>query len=136
MAAELRALGLNVDCAPLIDVRVTGAHDIIGDRAFGETAAAVGARALAFLAGLESRGGLRGCGKHFPGHGDTETDSHLTLPVVRRDLPALRAVELGPFVDAVAGPAKRRDIQPIEGALMGLVSSTKRAFGEPDRKGA
>ncbi len=102
MAVELSALGINVNFAPVLDVDSNPHNPIIGDRAFADTPAAVSARALAFLRGLESHGGLRGCGKHFPGHGDTETDSHLTLPVVRRDLPALRAVELGPFVDAVA----------------------------------
>lgn len=101
MAVELAALGLNVNFAPVLDVNSNPQNPIIGDRAFGETAAAVSARALAFLRGLESHGGLRGCGKHFPGHGDTETDSHLTLPVVRRDEAALRAVELAPFADAV-----------------------------------
>ena len=101
MAEELAALGFNVNFAPVLDVNSNPHNPIIGDRAFGQTAAAVSARALAFLRGLESRGGLRGCGKHFPGHGDTETDSHLTLPVVRRDEAALRAVELAPFAEAV-----------------------------------
>jgi beta-N-acetylhexosaminidase len=101
MAAELAALGLNVNFAPVLDVNSNPQNPIIGDRAFGETAAAVSARALAFLRGLEAAGGLRGCGKHFPGHGDTATDSHLTLPVVPRDEATLRAVELVPFVEAV-----------------------------------
>lgn len=102
MAVELLALGINVNFAPVLDIDSNPHNPIIGDRAFGDTAAAVSARALAFLRGLESQGGLRGCGKHFPGHGDTETDSHLTLPVVRRSLESLRAVELAPFVDAIA----------------------------------
>lgn len=101
MAAELKALGLNVNFAPVLDVNSNPQNPIIGDRAFGDSAAAVSAQALAFLRGLEASGGLRGCGKHFPGHGDTETDSHLTLPVVRRGEESLRAVELPPFVDAI-----------------------------------
>ncbi len=101
MAQELLALGLNVNFAPVLDINSNPQNPIIGDRAFGETAAAVSARALSFLRGLESQPGLRGCGKHFPGPGDTATDSHLTLPIVHRDEATLRAVELSPFVAAV-----------------------------------
>ena len=102
MAWELAALGLNVSFAPVLDVHTNPTNPIIGDRAFGSSPQAAAERALAYLRGLESEPGLRGCGKHFPGHGDTETDSHLTLPVVRRDLATLQAVELAPFRDAIA----------------------------------
>lgn len=102
MAWELRALGLNVSFAPVLDVHTNPANPIIGDRAFGTAPDAAVERALAYLRGLESEPGLRGCGKHFPGHGDTETDSHLTLPVVRRDWPTLEAVELLPFRRAIS----------------------------------
>jgi beta-N-acetylhexosaminidase len=108
---ELLAIGLNVDFAPVLDVMTNPQNPIIGDRAFGTEPAAASERALAFLRGLESvrardregagAGGVRGCGKHFPGHGDTTTDSHLTLPVVPRDEATLRAVELAPFAAAV-----------------------------------
>lgn len=105
---ELLAIGLNVDFAPVLDVMTNPQNPIIGDRAFGTDPAAASDRALAFLRGLESAtvpgsatgGGLRGCGKHFPGHGDTTADSHLELPVVHRDEATLRAVELAPFAAA------------------------------------
>jgi beta-N-acetylhexosaminidase len=72
---------------------------VIGNRAFGTTPQAVATHALAFWRGLRAAG-LIGCGKHFPGHGDTRTDSHLDLPVVDHDLARFRAVELAPFAAA------------------------------------
>lgn len=102
MGWELAALGFNVSFAPVLDVHTNPANPIIGDRAFGTLPEAAASRALSYLRGLERNVGLRGCGKHFPGHGDTETDSHLTLPVVKRDLATLRQVELLPFERASA----------------------------------
>jgi beta-N-acetylhexosaminidase len=105
MARELSALGLNLNFAPVLDVRSNPQNPVIGDRAFGVTPEAVSERALAFLSGLECPGTdggvLRGCGKHFPGHGDTATDSHFALPVVTHPIERLRAVELLPFARAV-----------------------------------
>ena len=99
MGLEIAALGFNVDYAPVLDVHTNPANPIIGDRAFGTDARAAAAQALAFWRGLESAG-VRGCGKHFPGHGDTATDSHLELPRVDADEARLRAVELVPFAAA------------------------------------
>jgi beta-N-acetylhexosaminidase len=99
MALEVAALGFNVDYAPVLDVHTNPQNPIIGDRAFGNDARAAAAQALAFWRGLESAG-VRGCGKHFPGHGDTATDSHLELPRVDADEARLRAVELVPFAAA------------------------------------
>jgi beta-N-acetylhexosaminidase len=99
MGEELLALGFNVDWAPVLDVHSNPANPVIGDRAFSPDAAMVARHALEFWMGLESAG-VRGCGKHFPGHGDTATDSHLTLPVVERPLQQLRQVELAPFAEA------------------------------------
>ena len=101
MGLELSALGFNVSFAPVLDVHTNPDNPIIGDRAFGTDPSAAADRALHYLRGLESVAGLRGCGKHYPGHGDTETDSHLTLPVVRRDMQTLEAVELVPFQRAI-----------------------------------
>lgn len=103
MASELQALGFNLNFAPVMDVHTNPDNPIIGDRAFGSTAKAASERALAFLRGLEASGCLRGCGKHFPGHGDTQTDSHHALPVVPHDEARLRAVELAPFAEAIGG---------------------------------
>jgi beta-N-acetylhexosaminidase len=99
MGLEIAALGFNVDYAPVLDVHTNAANPIIGDRAFGTDARAATGQALAFWRGLESAG-VRGCGKHFPGHGDTATDSHLELPRVDADEARLRAVELAPFAAA------------------------------------
>jgi len=99
MGEELLSLGFNVDWAPVLDVHSNAENPVIGDRAFAREAALVARHALEYWAGLESAG-VRGCGKHFPGHGDTATDSHLTLPVVERPLEQLREVELAPFAEA------------------------------------
>src|SRR6185369_16814646 len=78
---------------------------VIGNRAFGIEPAAVASHALAFWAGLREAGVL-GCGKHFPGHGDTQVDSHHDLPLVPHDRDRLRSVELAPFVAAIAAGAE------------------------------
>jgi beta-N-acetylhexosaminidase len=101
LGAELAALGIGWDCAPVLDVHTNPANPVIGNRAFGTTPEAVATQALAFWRGLGAAG-LVGCGKHFPGHGDTRTDSHLELPVVDQPLSRLRAVELAPFAAAAA----------------------------------
>lgn len=99
--AECLAAGFNLDFAPVLDIDTNPANPIIGKRAFGSDPETVIAHAGAFLAGLEEAG-VRGCGKHFPGHGDTDTDSHLALPRLPFGLDRLREVELRPFA-ALAG---------------------------------
>ena len=99
LGEELAALGIGWDFAPVLDVHTNPANPVIGNRAFGVTPEAVATHALAFWRGLRAAG-VVGCGKHFPGHGDTRTDSHLELPVVAHDLARLRAVELAPFAAA------------------------------------
>jgi beta-N-acetylhexosaminidase len=101
MGRELALLGFDLDFAPVLDVHTNPQNPVIGDRAFGRDPARVAGRALAFARGL-SRAGVIGCGKHFPGHGDTDTDSHLALPRLAHDMDRLRAVELLPFQRAVA----------------------------------
>jgi beta-N-acetylhexosaminidase len=99
LGAEMAALGFNVDYAPVLDVHTNPDNPVIGDRAFATEAEAAARHALAFARGLEAAG-VRACGKHFPGHGDTATDSHLTLPRVDHQAARLRAVELAPFAAA------------------------------------
>jgi len=99
LGGELAALGVGWDFAPVLDVHTNPANPVIGNRAFGVTADAVAVQALAFWRGLRAAG-LAGCGKHFPGHGDTHADSHFTLPVVAHDEDRLRRVELAPFAAA------------------------------------
>jgi len=98
---ELRALGLDVDFAPVLDVHTNPANPIIGERAFGTDAATAARRALAFARGLDAAG-VVACGKHFPGHGDTATDSHLELPRIDHGWDRLDRVELLPFRLAAA----------------------------------
>ncbi|MCB9787171.1 MAG: beta-N-acetylhexosaminidase [Deltaproteobacteria bacterium] len=101
LGVELAAIGFNLDFAPVLDVDSNPANPIIGRRAFGKDARSVVEQALAFARGL-GRAGILACGKHFPGHGDTAVDSHLTLPRLAHSLERLRAVELVPFAAAVA----------------------------------
>ncbi len=96
LGEELAVLGFDVDFAPVLDVHTNPQNPVIGDRAFATTAAEVIRLAGAFARGLAAAG-ILACGKHFPGHGDTTTDSHLALPRVDHGLARLRAVELAPF---------------------------------------
>jgi beta-N-acetylhexosaminidase len=81
MAAELEAIGIHADCAPVVDLVHAGAHQIVGDRSFGESPEQAGALAAEALRGL-SDGGVAGVIKHMPGHGRALADSHQSLPVV------------------------------------------------------
>lgn len=101
MGSELASLGVNLDFAPVLDIHSNPANPVVGPRSFGSTAEAVSKAALAFMSALQSEGVLA-CGKHFPGHGDTDKDSHYELPVLRRDLAELRQRELRPFMAAIA----------------------------------
>ena len=96
IAEDLASLGITVDCAPLADLPVEGAHDIIGDRAFGRRPAQVIALARAMANGL-SDGGVVPVLKHIPGHGRAFADSHEALPVVTESLEVLRATDFVPF---------------------------------------
>ena len=96
LGQQLRAIGFNLDFAPVLDVDTNPANPIIGDRAFGRTSDVVVEHALAFADGLKA-GGVLSCGKHFPGHGDTHQDSHEELPTLPHDLARLNEVELPPF---------------------------------------
>ncbi|MBV7256868.1 beta-N-acetylhexosaminidase [Pacificimonas sp. WHA3] len=81
IGAELHAAGISVDCLPLVDVPVAGAHDVIGDRAFGRDPHMVASLGAAILSGLREAG-ICGIVKHIPGHGRAEADSHEALPLV------------------------------------------------------
>lgn len=100
LGRQLRAIGINLDFAPILDVDTNPLNPVIGDRAFASTPGSVIEHALAFADGLH-RGGVLSCGKHFPGHGDTDLDSHLALPSLRHDRNRLEDVELAPFRAAV-----------------------------------
>lgn len=93
---ELRAVGIDVDCAPVMDVPVPGAHDVIGDRAYGTDPATVYELARQVCEGLIDAGVVPVI-KHIPGHGRATSDSHLELPRVGADLATLRATDFAPF---------------------------------------
>ena len=98
---EARQLGLNWVLAPVCDVNNNPANPVINVRAWGEDPATAGALAAAFCRGAQAEGVLT-CAKHFPGHGDTASDSHLELPLLPHSRARLEAVELPPFRDAIA----------------------------------
>jgi beta-N-acetylhexosaminidase len=101
IAAELRAVGITLDYAPVLDVQTNPKNPVIGDRALAEEADAVARLGAAIIRGLQAEG-VAACGKHFPGHGDTSVDSHLELPLVEHPPERLRDVELVPFRAAIA----------------------------------
>ena len=96
MAQDLRAVGINIDCAPVLDTPVPGAHDIIGDRAFARDPATVAQLGRAMAEGLLA-GGVLPIIKHMPGHGRAFADSHKELPTVHADLAHLREWDFAPF---------------------------------------
>lgn len=98
MARELKAVGVNLNFAPVVDVDTNPDNPVIGDRSFSRDPREVAQHGRAFVAGhLEN--GVLPCAKHFPGHGDTHVDSHLALPSLPHDLARLERVELHPFVE-------------------------------------
>jgi beta-N-acetylhexosaminidase len=96
VGGELLSVGINWNFAPVLDVDTNHNNPIIGDRAFSRDPHRVSEYAVAFARGLESVG-VASAGKHFPGHGDTHLDSHLSLPSLPHNLARLRAIELVPF---------------------------------------
>ena len=100
MGRELASLGFTIDYAPILDVNSNPDNPIIGVRSFGNNPQDVIEIGRRFIHGLQSTGVLA-CGKHFPGHGDTSQDSHLTLPTVKHHEKRLRDVEIAPFANLV-----------------------------------
>lgn len=99
-ADELNALGINMNFAPVLDVNNNPHNPVIGVRSFGEAAEDVSRHGMAYIKGYREAGGIPTI-KHFPGHGDTATDSHLALPIIPHDLERLKEVELLPFQRAI-----------------------------------
>lgn len=101
-ADELLLAGINLNFAPVLDINSNPKNPVIGARAFGRDPSIVISFTERWIAGLRS-GGIIPCGKHFPGHGDTDKDSHRDLPVVARPLADLQCIELAPFAHACHG---------------------------------
>ena len=100
LAAELTAVGITLDYAPVLDIHTNTQNPVIGDRALAEDADTVGKLGAAIIRGLQDNG-IAACGKHFPGHGDTSVDSHVALPVVEHSPDRIRRVECVPFREAI-----------------------------------
>lgn len=105
IAEEVRTIGVNVDFAPVIDIYSNPNNTVIGKRSFGSDAEIVSNMAVRFTKGLEDNGVI-GVYKHFPGHGDTDIDSHEALPIINKSLDDLKSFELVPFKSAVKAGAK------------------------------
>lgn len=101
VANDLRAIGINWDFAPVVDVNTDAGNPVIGVRSYGDDPAVVAAFAAEAVAGYQARG-ILACAKHFPGHGDTHLDSHVAMPVVAHDRERLDGVELVPFRAVIA----------------------------------
>lgn len=93
---QCRRLGVHVNFAPVLDVNNNPLNPVINDRSFGENVQNVISKASAYAAGLQDAG-ILACGKHFPGHGDTDVDSHFDLPVLLHDRARLEELEMAPF---------------------------------------
>lgn len=97
MARECREVGIHVNFAPVLDVNSNPENPVIGYRAFGEDPERVATLGIAYSRGLED-GGVLSVGKHFPGHGDTSTDSHKELPTIEHNIRRLQDVDYIPFI--------------------------------------
>jgi beta-N-acetylhexosaminidase len=100
LASELKAVGVTLDYAPVLDVHTNPKNPVIGDRALAERADVVARLGSAIIRTLQAEG-IAACGKHFPGHGDTSADSHHELPLVEHPPERLREIEFAPFAAAI-----------------------------------
>jgi beta-N-acetylhexosaminidase len=105
LGLELAAMGVNVNYAPVCDVIINPRNPVVGPRSFGEDPALVARLCAAMIEGMQAAG-VAAAAKHFPGHGDTATDSHHGTPVLLHDAARLRQVELLPFAAAVQAGTK------------------------------
>jgi beta-glucosidase-like glycosyl hydrolase/CubicO group peptidase (beta-lactamase class C family) len=96
VAEHCKRVGVTVNFAPVVDVNNNPSNPVINDRSFGEDKYNVASKGRAYMMGLED-GGVLSCAKHFPGHGDTDVDSHLDLPVITHDINRIKDIELMPF---------------------------------------
>ena len=100
IAGQLKQLGVHINFAPVVDVNNNPKNPVINSRSFGESPERVAQKGIAYMNGLQDHGVIA-TAKHFPGHGDTGSDSHLTLPVINHDKPRLDSVELFPFRELI-----------------------------------
>ena len=96
IARQLKRIGVHINFAPVVDVNNNPENPVINTRAFGEEREMVSQKGLAYMLGLQDNG-ILACAKHFPGHGDTDTDSHYDLPIITHNSNRLDSIELHPF---------------------------------------
>ena len=105
LGTELAAMGININYSPSCDVNINPKNPVVGIRSFGENPEMVARLASAMIKGIQSAG-VAATAKHFPGHGDTDTDSHIGLPRVSHSLERFQSVELPPFKSAIKADVK------------------------------
>lgn len=127
---ESRAIGVQVNFAPVADVNNNPRNPVINTRSYGEDPARVAALVSAYVDGARE-GGIIATLKHFPGHGDTDVDSHLGLPIVKFDRPRLDAIELGPFKRGIDRGAEAVMAAHIELPALDRSASTPATFSKP-----
>ena len=108
IARKMRVLGVHIDFAPVLDVNSNPSNPVIGNRSFGEDQNQVSRLGIQYIKGLQDNN-VMAVAKHFPGHGDTDTDSHVSLPVINTDMDRLTKVDLVPFQ------------QSFEAGVMGVI---------------
>ena len=96
IAEQCRMMGIHINFAPVIDVNNNANNPVINNRSFGEQKENVTKLGMAYMKGMQDHG-VMACGKHFPGHGDTDTDSHKSLPIISHSIDRLDSLELYPF---------------------------------------
>lgn len=100
IARDCKRVGIHINFAPVADINNNPANPVIGFRSFGEERKAVARKAVLYMKGLQD-GGVMATAKHFPGHGDTDSDSHLTLPIINHSVERMDSVELFPFKELI-----------------------------------
>jgi beta-N-acetylhexosaminidase len=127
---ESRAIGIHVDFAPVADVNNNARNPVINTRSFGEDPALVGTLAGAFARGLEAAGVVATV-KHFPGHGDTDVDSHLGLPIINQPRERIDRIELPPFKAGIAAGADAIMVAHIELPALDPAPGTPATLSRP-----
>lgn len=101
IARQMKQMGIHINFAPVVDININPLNPVIGFRSFGENKYNVASKGIAYMRGMQENG-LIASAKHFPGHGDTDADSHYTLPIIKHDRARLDSVELYPFRRLIA----------------------------------
>lgn len=105
IAQQMKRIGVHINFAPVVDVNINRLNPVIGYRSFSENREKVARKGVAYMKGLQDYG-IQANAKHFPGHGDTGTDSHYALPVIQHDTNRLDSIELYPFKELIKNGVK------------------------------